>query len=161
MKTPWKLLIITLLVGIPAFLLGPVIWPPSPDIRPTQDQMPYLIALSGIEALVFGFGMAFIFFGWPPVKKIANGSSKAARAMYVSLAWLLVSWWPHDNLHIHNALNINGLIVIDWSFHFTLIAAGLVLSYSFFTLFKPVAETVGERNTCPADEPGCHLRPVS
>ncbi len=160
MTTRLKIATITLAFGIPAFLLGPVIWPPSPDIRPTPEQMPYLIALSAIEALTFGFGVAFIFLGWPLVKRLARGQSGAARTMYLSLAWVLVSWWPHDNMHIHNALNINGLIVIDWTFHFTLIAAGLALAWSFFAIFKQAAAGLETEGACPADQPDCHLTPA-
>ena len=80
MKTRWKMLLITILVGVPAFLLGPVIWPPSPDIHPTQAQMPYLMWMSAIEALVFGFGIAFILFGRRLVEWVARGRGRAAGA---------------------------------------------------------------------------------
>ena len=160
MKTQWKILLITLIAGIPAFLLGPAIWPPSPEVQPTQAQLPFLIVLSAIEALVFGFGIAFIVFGWNLVKQIDPGKGKAAGAMYVSLAWLLVSWWPHDNLHIHNALNVSGLIAIDYLFHVTLMLAGLALAYSFFALFKTVHERVESRKECAAEDSVCHLTPA-
>ncbi len=162
MKTRWKMLVITLIIGVPAFFLGPVIWTPSPDIRPTAAQLPYLLTLSAVEALFFGFGVAFIFYGFPLVRRIAPLEKKAALSMYVSLAWILVSWWPHDNLHIHNALDIHGLIIIDYSFHFTLIIAGAVLVYSFFALFKPAIEQerVKAREECPEDDLNCHPTPV-
>ncbi len=160
MKTGWKMLLITLIAGVPAFFLGPVIWPPSPDIQPTQAQMPFLIVLSAVEASAFGFGVAFILYGRRLIKRLAGGAGKAAGAMHGSLAWILVSWWPHDNLHIHNALNVNGLIVIDYLFHITVIAAGLVMAYSFFALFKPAAEKVEERGACPADQPDCQPSPA-
>ncbi len=156
MKTSWKMLLITLVVGVPAFLLGPLIWTPSPDIHPTQAQLPYLIVLSAIEALAFGFGLAFVVYGLPLVKRAGEAGKNAAGAMYASLSWILVSWWPHDNLHIHNALNVNGLIVIDYSFHFTVIAAGIVLAYSFFALFSPSYEPVKLPDECPVGQPDCH-----
>ena len=160
MKRGWKMLLITLIVGVPAFFLGPVIWSPSPDIQPTQAQMPFLIALSAVEALVFGFGVAFILYGRRLVRSLAGGSRKAAGAMHGSLSWILVSWWPHDNLHIHNALNINGLIVIEYLFHFTVIVAGLVIAYSFFALFKPATEGIEKAETCVAGRPDCHPSPA-
>lgn len=163
MKTRWKMLLITLVVGVPAFLLGPVIWSPSPEIQPTQAQMPYLLALSAVEALFFGFGISFILYGFPLIRRIDQLEKKAAIAMYVSLAWILISWWPHDNMHIHNALDINGLIVIDYSFHLTLILSGAVLVYSFFSLFKPATERerVKAQEECTAGQPDCHPSPVS
>jgi hypothetical protein len=74
-----------------------------------------------------------------------------------------VSWWPHDNMHIHNAMNIDGLIVIEYVFHFTLIAAGFVLTYSYLTLFKPATERerVKAKEDCPADDLDCHPSPVN
>lgn len=154
-KTSVKMIVVTLVIGIPAFFLGPMIWPPSPDIHPTQSQLPYLIVLSLIEALTFGFGIAFIIYGWPRVKAATGDATRTARVMYVSLAWLAVSWWPHDNLHVYNALDINGLIAIDYAFHLTVIIAGLVLAYSFFALFKAAEERAGARKDCTAGEPGC------
>ncbi len=156
MKTRSKMILITLLVGVPAFVLGPMIWKPSPDIHPTQAEMPYLIGLSAVEALLFGFGVAFIVYGRRLAKRVTEGLGKVSMVMYISLAWLLVSWWPHDNLHIHNALNIPGLIAIEYGFHVTVILAALVLAYSFYALFKPAAETA----ECPADEPDCNALPV-
>ncbi len=156
MKKTWiKMVLITIVIGMPAFFLGPVIWPPSPDVQPTQAQMPYLITLSLIEALLFGFGIAFIIYGWPRMKAVAGEAMVAARCMYFSLAWLAVSWWPHDNLHIHNALEVDGLIAIEYAFHLTVILAGLVLTYSFFALFKAAEVRAGVRTNCAADEPGC------
>ncbi len=160
MKTKWKIMIITIVVGATAFLLGPMIWSPSPDIKPTAAQMPYMIVLSALEALVFGFGVAFIFYGWRFVKHLAGLRRNLVWAIYISLAWLLISWWPHDNLHIHNALYINGLIAIEYSFHVTVIVAGLVLAYSFFALFKPVAEGIEAHEECAEDQPNCHPTPV-
>jgi hypothetical protein len=159
MRTSLKMLVITLLFGVAAFVLGPVLWPPSPDIHPSAAQLPYLIVLSVIEALAFGFGVAFIVYGRSLIKGLTGGVGKAASAMHGSLAWLLVSWWPHDNLHIHNALNINGLIAIEYAFHLTVIAAGVVLVYSFYLLFKPAAEKSAERY-CPADQPDCQASPA-
>jgi len=159
-KISTKMIVITLVIGIPAFFLGPMIWPPSSDIHPTQAQLPYLIVLSLIEALAFGFGVAFLIYGWPRVRAASGDSTRIARFMYISLAWLALSWWPHDNLHIFNALDINGLIVIDYAFHLTLIIAGFVLTYSFFALFKGAEERVGARKDCTAGEPGCVLSAI-
>lgn len=156
MKTKTKMILITLFVGAAAFVLGPVIWPPSPEIQPTRAQLPYLILLSALEALTFGFGVAFILYG----RRLVNGAGKTAGAMYVSLSWLLISWWPHDSLHIHNALDIDGLIVIDYLFHFTLIFAGLILAYAFFALFGQAPRKVESGAACPADQPDCNLSPA-
>lgn len=129
MKTWIKILLIALVIGIPAFILGPIIWTPSPDIKPTPVQLPFFMFLSLIEALLFGFGIAVIIYGWKFVKKAPAQSKGKVIAAYASLSWLLVSWWPHDNSHIHNGMNAQGLLYIDYIFHVTLIIASLVLVY--------------------------------
>ena len=135
MKTWVKVLLITLILGIPAFILGPILWSPSPDIKPTPAQLPFFIFLSVIEAAVFGLGIAFIFFGWPLVNKVSKSKGLSAAA-FVSLSWLLVSWWPHDNSHIHNGMNAQGLLYIDYTFHVTIIAASLILAYYFINVLN-------------------------
>ena len=134
MKTWLKVLLITLVFGIPAFILGPVIWTPSLDIKPTPAQLPFFIFLSLIESLLFGLGISVIFYGWKLVQKVPQQIKNKTVAAFISLSWLLVSWWPHDNLHIHNGMNAQGLLYIDYIFHVTLIAASLVLVYYLYTL---------------------------
>ena len=47
------------------------------------------------------------------------------------MVWLLVSWWPHDNSHIHNGFDPAGLLIIDLTFHLTIILASLILTFYF------------------------------
>jgi hypothetical protein len=56
--------------------------------------------------------------------------------MYLSIGWLMVSWWPHDNLHISNSNNLQGLLFIEYGFHFTLMIAALVLAYGLLSLIR-------------------------
>ena len=125
MKTWIKVVIITLILGIPAFLLDTVLWPRSPDIAPTAAQLPFFIALSAVEGLLFGLGVAYLIFAWPLVR------GKGAKTMWAYLAagWLLVSWWPHDNFHASNGVNPAGLLRIEYGFHVTLIIASLILAH--------------------------------
>jgi hypothetical protein len=48
--------------------------------------------------------------------------------LYLGIGWLMVSWWPHDNLQ--------GLLFIEYGFHFTLMIAALVLAYCFLSLIR-------------------------
>ena len=146
MKTWLKFLIISLIIGIPAFLLGPKIWPPHPDVKPTPQQLPFFIFLSAIESLFFGFGIAFIIYGLPLLKKVSPKAKNLAVAAFIAISWLLVSWWPHDNAHINNGLEPAGLLVIDYVFHLTLIISALVLSYYFFFVAKELqSKTVKQK----------------
>ena len=54
--------------------------------------------------------------------------------MYLSIGYLIVSWWPHLNLHAHNGSNLQGLLYIDYFFHLPLEIAGVVLALSFIAL---------------------------
>ena len=136
MKTWMKALFVTALFGVPAFLLGPVISPlAAGGPEPSAGQLPFFIILFAIEALAFGLGISFLAFGLPLIRKATSGSMLRAWAMYLSIGWLLVSWWPHDNLHIHTE-DLQGLLYIEHGFHMTLILSGLVLAYSFLSLVR-------------------------
>ncbi len=136
MSTKTKVIILTIVVAIPAFILGPVIWPPTGEMAPTSAQLPFFIALSALEAITFGLGISFLFFGWPLTKKVEKGNETRAMFLYVAIAWMMISWWPHDNMHINNGMNMQGLLYIEYMFHFTLILASFILASSFFQFIK-------------------------
>jgi hypothetical protein len=56
--------------------------------------------------------------------------------MYLAIGYLMVSWWPHLGMHASNGLDLQGLLFIDYVFHLPLEVAGVVLAYSFFSLFR-------------------------
>ena len=137
MKTWIKASIVTLLFGVPAFVLGPVIWPPAahgPEL--SAAQLPFAIAIFAIEALGFGLGITFLALGMPAVRRAADGSRARAWATYLSIGWLLVSWWPHDNLHMHVGEDPQGLLFLTYGFHLTLLLSGLVLALSFLSAMR-------------------------
>ena len=55
MKTWVKVLITTLLVAIPAFVLGPVLFTPA-DVgsAPSAAQMPFFMFLAALDAILLG-----------------------------------------------------------------------------------------------------------
>ncbi|MBI2134832.1 hypothetical protein HYU09_02500 [Candidatus Woesearchaeota archaeon] len=136
MKAWLKALLITIIFGVPAYFLAPMIWPTSSEMVPTQAQEPFYVLLEVIEALFFGLGMAFIILGWPLVRKFSLKNRINAIFAYFSISWLLVSWWSHDAFHRHNAMEPLGLLLIEYEFHVTLMIAGLLLAYSFFGFLK-------------------------
>ena len=143
MSSTSKTILITLIFGVPAFLLGRVIWPDPVDsmMQPTAVQLPFFMFLSVLEALAFGIGVSFIFFGWKYASKIAGNDSRGAWLSYIAIAWLLISWWPHDNMHRVNGMDMAGLLRIEYMFHLTLIAAAFVLAYYFFRCIRPLINT--------------------
>lgn len=122
-------------VAVPALVLGPIIWPPAElDVAPSVAQLGALIALAVGDALFLGAGVAFLVFGYPVIRGVSPDSRLRAWAMYVSIGYLLVSWWPHLNMHANNGLDLGGLLVIDYVFHLPLQIAGVVLALSLLSL---------------------------
>lgn len=142
-KRNWiKWLVVTLVLAVIAFLASPNgplggFWRPSPDFPPPTDaQLPLFILLNVAEALAFGFGISFLIFGYPLMQTLLPASKGLTLAAYLSIAWLLISWWPHDSLHVANGLNMNGLLVIEYVFHVTLMVIGAILVYFFVALVR-------------------------
>ncbi len=137
-----KWLIVTLGLAVIAFLASPNgplggFWRPAAVMPPpTGSQLPLLILLNIAEVLTFGLGISFLIFGYPVIKAIVPASKGLTLAAYLSIAWLLVNWWPHDSLHVAAGLNMNALIAIEYGFHITLMVAGVILGYFFLTLLK-------------------------
>jgi hypothetical protein len=121
---------VTVGVGVPAFALGPVLFPPSSDFpSPVGLQLPLLMGVAAAEALAMGLAVAFLLFGWPLVRQVVGPSRSRTVAAYLATAWLAGNWWLHDNLHISNGADINGLIAIDYAFHTTLIVAAVIVGW--------------------------------
>lgn len=129
--------LITLALGIPAFLLGQVIWPPAPGFpTPSGAQLPLFVLLSLVEALLFGLGVAFLALGLPLVRKAATRVGMDPWPVYLAVAWQLVSWWPHDNFHMATGMDLDGLLVIEYGFHMTLILSALVVARFFLATLR-------------------------
>ena len=137
MKTRTKIAIITTIIAVPALFLGPVIFPPADiGVEPTSGQIPLFIFLGVTDALLLGLGVSFLVFGYPALKRVSPDSRARAWAMYLSTGYLMVSWWPHLNMHASNGFDLHGLLVIDFLFHLPLEVAGVVLAWCAFSLFK-------------------------
>ena len=133
METRWKFTITTVAIAIPAFLLGGgspqgegmwrAIWPWDMEMGsdPSGSQVPFLMFVGALEAVALGAAVSFLAFGRDWVRAVVG---RAATGFSIAVAWLLGNWWMHDSLHIVNGENFNGLIVIEYLFHVTLIAAG-------------------------------------
>lgn len=132
MKTSTKVLIITLVCAIPAFLLGNVLWPASTEIAPTSTQLPFFIILAAVEAITFGLGVSFVVLSW--------NRMQSKPLVFFAIAWLLISWWPHDNMHKHNGLDLNGLLVIEYLFHVTLIVCAYIVAHDFWKRLRLSSE---------------------
>jgi hypothetical protein len=135
---PWiKVLLVTLVVAVPAFVLGPVLFPPAEvGIEPTAGQIPYFILLAVWDAVFLGLGVAFLLFGMPVLRKVSPDSSVRAWVMYLSVGFLTVSWWPHLNMHASNGIDFQGLLYIDYGFHVPLMISAAALIYCFISIAR-------------------------
>ena len=137
MKRWMKVTIVTLVVAVPAFVLGPVLFPPA-DVgsEPSAAQLPFFMFLGAADAILLGLGVSFLVFGLPVLRKVSPDSRLRAWAMYLAIGYLMVSWWPHLNLHISTPIdNWQMLLYIDFLFHLPLEIAGVVLAYCAFSIF--------------------------
>jgi hypothetical protein len=136
-----RMLLLTVAVGVFAFLTGPRIWPMGPDVpMPPANLLPGYIALSAIEALAFGFAVAFAAFGWPVIRGLDLGPPWLNKLLFVTLCWFVGNWWMHDNLHMHNGLNMHGLLFIEIGFHLSMLACGVSLALGLLRRGKNVAQ---------------------
>jgi len=134
-----KVVIVTLVVATIGFLTeshGPLggFWAPGPDMpQAVGVQVPLFMLLGVIEALALGLGVAFLIFRYPTMAR-PGVSEPLTRAAHLSIAWILMNWWAHDSLHVHNGMYLTGLLRIEYAFHVTLIVAGVVLARFFLAL---------------------------
>lgn len=99
MNKTLKFSVVAVVVAVVAFSFSHVVWPDSlKTIPPNDAQRPFFVFLEIVEAITFGFGASFLLFVWKPISR-AFENSWLARLAFFSSAWLLLSWWPHDNLH--------------------------------------------------------------
>ena len=132
-----KWLAVTIGLGIAAFITSPNaplggFWGAPPSLSPTGAQMALLMLLTAIQCLAFGLGAAFLIFGFTLVKSQLPTHRDLGLATYLSVAWSLISWWPHSNFHQTLSMgNVGGLIAIEYAFHVTLILGGFIVAYFF------------------------------
>jgi hypothetical protein len=145
-----KIIMTTAIVGILAFLAEPngpagMFWRPSPMVPDAVGiQLPLFMLLGITEALVFGLGIAFLVFGASMVRQF-KVSPGLARAAHLSISWVMINWWAHDSLHLHNGMELSGLLKIEYGFHITLMLAGIILA-KFFVAMARVSITAERWN---------------
>lgn len=137
MRTKTKVVLTTLAVALPAFLLGagtPIgaplwraVWPYQAGEVDMTWQLPVFMAVGALEAIAFGLGVAFVLFGATVARRVAPGGRPGL--FVAAVTWSLGNWWLHDSLHITNGLSATGLVIIDLAFHTTLIAAAAIVAW--------------------------------
>src|SRR6266545_394435 len=89
MKTWLKILLITLGTAVLTFVLSPIIWPPDPHgAAPSGLQLLLFMVLAALDALIFGLGVAFISYGLPLVRRVANGSRARTWITFIATGYM-------------------------------------------------------------------------
>jgi hypothetical protein len=129
-KTWKKAVLLTAAIAVPAFLLGPVLFPKAPDFPAmTGTEFALFMPLGIWDPLLLGAAVSLLVFGWPAARRSAQPAKTTAALL--AITWVMGSWWVHDNLHLHVGMNVPGLLAIEYGFHFTVGLAGLILGYLF------------------------------
>lgn len=123
-------------VAVPAFLLFPLIFTPSEEMQPTPGQIPFFMVLGAVEALLLGAGVAFVIFARKYVREVDPTHRMHAWAAYLTLAWLMLQWYPHGGLHVANGPNMQGILLIDYGFHLPLFISPLILLWAGVGLLR-------------------------
>lgn len=152
MNTRTGVIAITLLVGIATFLLTRVIWPDTaggPEL--TGTQLLLFIVLGVADSLLFGLGVAFLIYGLPLVQRLAPRAPALAWLTYLSIAFQLLSWWPHSNSHRVAGENLGVILAIDYAFHVPLQLGALIIATFFVTVGR---EALQARQVAARPAPG-------
>ena len=120
--------------------LGPFgeFWrPPAHMLMVTETQISFLIVLGLTEAFCFGLGTSFLIFGYPLLRDIKPLPTTLVHATHFAIAWLIGNWWLHDSLHLHFGMqDVNMLLIVDYTFHMTLMLAAVIVGYFFIKLLR-------------------------
>ncbi len=135
--------ILTIILAVLAFVFSPNMplgrfWAPAAGMpKPVGIQLYLFVLLNIFEVVTFGLGVSFLVFGWQYIRAISPASRALTVAGFVSTAWLLISWWPHDSLHLHiGEANLGSLLAVEYGFHATLMIAGVILGAFFLSVLR-------------------------
>ncbi|MFD0358621.1 hypothetical protein ACFVHW_33535, partial [Streptomyces sp. NPDC127110] len=87
------------LLGLLALAFTSVIWPGSTDLTGVPNPWAALFWILYLcESLAFGAGVVFLFSGRRPMLAQRRGRG-ITTAAHLAIAYLLIAWWPQDNLY--------------------------------------------------------------
>lgn len=117
--------------------IGAMIWSePNTGVTPTATQGILLLGVTFMESVGMGLAVAFLALGWSYTKRTFAGRPRLAALVHVSVVWILGNFWLHDNLHMVNGVNIDGIIAIDYAFHSAIMLASIVAIYGIIELAR-------------------------
>ncbi|MEO3974546.1 AMP-binding protein [Streptomyces sp. CAU 1734] len=133
---------IALPLALVAFVITDEIWPGSTDLSAVPSPWAGLFrVLYAFECLALGAGLAFLAGGWYPMAR-RGGPRPLTAAAFAGIGWLLVSWWPQDNLYRLAAKQ-------DWERQ-----AALVYAFNIPLMIAAAVVAVWAVRTGPGPSPG-------
>ena len=135
-----RLFFLGIVIGSIAYFAGSVIWPPSIVLRFTGTELVLSNAFYLFEALAFGWGISFLIWMLPKAGILRREKWLNFNAVALSVGWLLLSWWPHDRLHLTNYESLHSFLYIEYGFHIPNIVAIFVVAYYFFRFLEAYAD---------------------
>ncbi|MGI5446784.1 AMP-binding protein [Streptomyces sp. CA-243310] len=89
----------SIVFGFMALIFTDVLWPGSTELAGIPAPWaPLFFVLYLCECLAFGTGLMFLFTGRPRMREQGRGAALTA-ATHLAVVYLLVAWWPQDNLY--------------------------------------------------------------
>ncbi|MCX5174880.1 AMP-binding protein [Streptomyces virginiae] len=86
-------------LGFVALILTNILWPGSTDLTGVPQPWAFLFSLLYLfECVAFGVGVVFLFGGRARMLRQRRGPSLTVAA-HLAVSYLLLSWWPQDNLY--------------------------------------------------------------
>ncbi|WP_127503233.1 AMP-binding enzyme [Actinoplanes solisilvae] len=114
---------------VAALLLTGHLWPGSTDLGGVPSPWAGLFrALYLAECLSFGIGVAFLLLGRVPLARLGRSPGWTGLA-HLAIVWLLVAWWPQDNLYrLATKTDWPRQAALVYGFNVTLMLAAAVLA---------------------------------
>ena len=133
--------VVTLVSAAVTMALGQKIWTVPPGAAaPPAGLVPFFVMLELAGDVLFGLGVSFVIFGYGLLVR-ARQPLWLTYATYVSIAWLMLSWWPHGNLHrvTPSGAWLN-LLYIDYGFHLSLMVGSAIVALFFIRTLSAVRD---------------------
>ena len=140
MNTTAKILAITIVFALPLLFISTNNFNESNAQIIAGNPAP-LIVLSGFESIAFGLGIAFAVFAWPHLKN-SSLPKNVAKTMFVSVSWILLSWWPYNNIFSQSATDPIKAFFAERVYFLSIIISSIILIYSLFIVIKQKTESI-------------------
>ncbi|MFI7357028.1 AMP-binding protein [Streptomyces avidinii] len=86
-------------VGFVALIITNLLWPGSTDLTGVPQPWAFLFSVLYLfECLAFGVGVVFLFGGRARMRRQRRSPSLTVAA-HLAVSYLLLAWWPQDNLY--------------------------------------------------------------